>query len=65
MTANKGAHMPRKQPLKDRPLFVRLTPEERASLDAWAASIIDDRGRPMSTSTAVRREVLRIARGAP
>jgi hypothetical protein len=50
---------------KDRPLFVRLTPEERASLDAWAASIIDDRGRPMSTSTAVRREVLRIARGAP
>jgi hypothetical protein len=52
-----------KKPSPIAPLHLRLTPAERADLDAWAATIIDERGRPTPTSTAVRREVLKIARG--
>ena len=52
-----------KKPAPIAPLHLRLTPAERADLDAWAQTIIDERGRPTPTSTAVRREVLKIARG--
>jgi len=51
-----------KTPAPIAPLNVRLTPEERADLDAWAATLMDDRGRPLSTSSAVRRLALKAAR---
>jgi hypothetical protein len=61
MTANKGAHMSRKQPLKDRPLFVRLTHLERAAIEEAARASLDERGRPMTASSWSRRALMAAA----
>jgi len=52
-----------KKPAPVAPLNLRLTPEERATLDAMATTVIDERGRPTPTSTWARRVLLKIARG--
>jgi hypothetical protein len=61
MTDNKGAPMSRKQLVKDRPLFVRLTHLERLAIEEAARAAIDERGRPMTASSWSRRALMAAA----
>jgi excisionase family DNA binding protein len=45
------------------PLHVRFDEDERATVDRYARTVKDDRGRPTPTSTWARRVLLKIARG--
>jgi hypothetical protein len=61
-TTNKEAHMPaRKQLVKDRPLFVRLTHLERLAIEEAARASLDERGRPMTASSWSRRVLMAAA----
>lgn len=46
-------------------LNIDLKPAERAALDAAAAAVIDERGRPMRVSTWARRVLIEAAKGQP
>jgi excisionase family DNA binding protein len=45
------------------PLHVRFDEGERATVDRYARTVLDERGRPTPTSTWARRVLLKIARG--
>jgi hypothetical protein len=46
-------------------LNIDLKPAERAALDAAAAAVIDERGRPMKVSTWARRVLIEAAKAQP
>ncbi len=46
-------------------LNIDLKPAERAALDAAAAAVIDERGRPMRVSTWARRVLIEAAKAQP
>jgi hypothetical protein len=49
----------------NKPLFIRLTAAEHAAIAAYAATVLDERGRPTPTSTLARRILLAAAKGRP
>ena len=53
--------MSRKQLVKDRPLFVRLTHLERLAIEEAARASLDERGRPMTASSWSRRVLMAAA----
>lgn len=54
---------PKKTPAPRICLNIDLNPAERQALDEAAASVTDERGRPMRVSTWARRVLLAAARG--
>jgi hypothetical protein len=46
-------------------LNIDLKPTERQALDAAAAAVIDERGRPMKVSTWARRVLIEAAKAQP
>jgi len=49
----------------NKPLFIRLTQAEYQALAAYAATVLDERGRPTPTSTWARRVLMAAAKGQP
>jgi uncharacterized caspase-like protein len=53
------------KPKDNKPLFIRLTQAEHAAIAAYAATVLDERGRPLPTSTWARRVLMAAAKGQP